>query len=56
MVENIRSNLTINELTKACECVPLSGIPNNLPAATLLYGGVIKFRLDETLQDMRLEV
>lgn len=27
---------TINELTKAWECVPRSGIPNNFPAATLL--------------------
>jgi hypothetical protein len=27
---------TIKELTKAWECVPRSGIPNNFPAATLL--------------------
>lgn len=26
----------MNELTKAWECVPLIGIPNNLPASTLL--------------------
>jgi len=26
----------MNELTKACECVPRSGMLNNFPAATLL--------------------
>lgn len=29
--------MTINELTKAWECVPRRGIPNSLPAATLLW-------------------
>lgn len=33
LLEELR---TMNELTKACECVPRSGIPNNFPAATLL--------------------
>jgi hypothetical protein len=28
--------LTMNELTKACECVPRTGIPNLRPASTLL--------------------
>ena len=31
---------TMNELTKACECVPRSGMPNNLPAATLLVDNI----------------
>lgn len=29
--------MTMNELTNAWECVPRRGIPNNLPAATLLW-------------------
>ena len=32
----LQTTPTMNELTKAWECVPRSGIPNNLPASTLL--------------------
>lgn len=32
----VSHSLTMYELTKACEWVPRSGMPNNLPAATLL--------------------
>lgn len=33
---NQMASRTMKELIKACECVPRSGMPNNLPAAALL--------------------